>query len=98
MGHRPKAQKRQKLLLSITANVADGPSIEPLIRTIEITASANAAPDAISDFLLKNWEKLLTLILIPVAAWAWRAYQRRHQTVQATPLATLPAEQMRDAA
>ena len=94
----PKLKGKQKLLLSITANVADGPSIEPLVRTIEVTAGASAAPDAISDFLLKNWEKLLTVILIPVAAWGWRAYQKRHRAVQATPLPTLPAEQVRDAA
>jgi hypothetical protein len=94
----PKLKGKQKLLLSITAHAADGPSIEPLVRTIEVMASASAVPEAISDFLLKNWEKLLTVVLIPLAAWVWRVYQRRHRPVQATPLPTLRDEQMRDVA
>jgi len=79
----PKLKGRQKLLLSITAQLANGPSIEPLVRSIDVTASANAAPDAIADFLQKNWEKLLTVILIPVAAWGWRSYQKRQAAAQA---------------
>jgi hypothetical protein len=94
----PKLKGKQKLLLSITANLAEGPSIEPLVRTIEVMASASAAPEAVSDFLLKNWEKLLTVVLIPIAAWAWRAYKKRLLAIQAAPLPTLPADPRRDAA
>jgi hypothetical protein len=94
----PKQKGKQKLLLSVTAHVADGPAIQPLVRTIEVTAGPNETTDAVRDFLVKNWEKLLTVILIPLAAWGWKVNQKRRQAAQATPLPALPPEKLREAA
>lgn len=94
----PKLKGKQKLLLSITAHVADGPSIAPLVRTINVTAGASDTTDAIKDFVVKNWERLLTKILLPLAAWAWKVRQKRRQAQLTSPLPALPHEKIRDAA
>ena len=94
----PKLKGKQKLLLSITVHVADGPSIAPLVRTIEVTAGASEMTDAVKDFLVKNWEKLLTVILIPLGLWGWKVHRKRSEVLQTSPLPALPPEGIRDAA
>lgn len=94
----PKLKGKQKLLLSITVHVADGPSIAPLVRTIEVTAGASEMTDAVKDFLVKNWEKLLTVIHIPLGLWGWKVHRKRSEVLQTSPLPALPPEGIRDAA
>jgi len=76
----PKLEGDHKLLLTIVSNVDEGPSIEPLVRTIHVTAGPGHTADAIREFVLNNWEKLLTVVLIPIGAFAWRSYQKSRRT------------------
>lgn len=92
----PKQKGKQKLLLSITAHVPDGPAIQPLVRTIEVTAGANDAMGSVLEFIVKNWDKLLTVILIPLGAWGWQIYRKQRQAALATPLPALPPDRGRD--
>lgn len=97
----PKQKGAQKLLLSITAHVPGGPAFQPLVRTIEVTAAAGSTPAAMLDFLQRNWDKLLTLVLIPLAAWAWKAHQGRRTRRLPASAASQPAPPppaLRDAA
>lgn len=73
----PKAPGVHQLLLTITATADDGHVVEPLTRTIAVRTAQGSGPEAALDFVARNWEKLLTVVLLPAGLWMWRWYRRR---------------------
>lgn len=73
----PKAPGVHQLLLTITATAHEGPVVEPLTRTITVRTAPGSGTEATVDFVAKNWEKLLTVVLLPAALWTWRWYRKR---------------------
>lgn len=86
---RPKFKGKHWLLLTVTSKVEGSASIKPEVREIEVTAGADDAEDAARAFLTSNWKEILTVVLIPVGAGAWRLYRRKTAT-GFTPLPPLP--------
>lgn len=85
------------LQLTITSEFRGGPSVENFSRLIKVVAlpapvaSMPAQRDQTFDFVLKNWDKLLTLILVPVGGAAWAYFRRRRREALRTPLPSLPS-------
>lgn len=80
----PKEPGKQALLLTIQSVTKDGHIYTSLTREILVNALPAPAPhppptflDKTITFILGNWDKLLTLILIPLGGWAYRAYLKR---------------------
>lgn len=72
----PKTKGKEKLLLTITSNYGDGPTSEQLVRSIDVIARDNEITDQILDFVLKNWEKLLTIVVIPIGVLGWKSWRK----------------------
>jgi hypothetical protein len=85
----PKSPGRDTLLLSIVSDIEGGPQISSLVRQIDVSVTPYARA---TDFIVKNWDKLLTLLIFPAAAWAWQRHRKRRSTTPEAPLPPLPPE------
>ena len=72
----PKTKGTEKLLLTITSNYGDGPTSEQLVRSIDVVARDGETSQQILDFVLKNWEKLMTVVFIPIGVLGWKSWRK----------------------
>jgi hypothetical protein len=72
----PNTAGKEKLLLTITSNYGDGPTSEQLVRSIDVMARDKETSRQILDFVLKNWEKLLTIVVIPIGVLGWKSWHK----------------------
>jgi len=71
---KPKAAGAHPLILRVESELPDANVGSPFIRTIVVTATDTPMANQVTEFVMKNWDKLLTVVLIPLAGglWAWR--------------------------
>jgi hypothetical protein len=50
------------------------------LRTIEVVARDNEAMDTTLDFISKNWEKLISVVFIPIGVWGWKSLRKSPPT------------------
>lgn len=82
----PKVAGERTLLLTIYSALNGGAQIiQSLDRKISVAVLTPPPPPEPSfsaqvlGFALKNWDKLLTLILIPLAGWVWKRFGKKNE-------------------
>ncbi|MEX8501517.1 MAG: hypothetical protein AB3X41_00515 [Leptothrix ochracea] len=80
----PKVAGERTLLLTIYSALNGGAQIiQSLDRKISVAVLTPPPEPAFSaqvlGFALKNWDKLLTLILIPLAGWVWKRFGKKNE-------------------
>ncbi len=79
----PKVAGERTLMLTIYSALNGGSQIiQSLDRKISV-AVHTPPPEPFSTqvlgFALKNWDKLLTVVLIPLAGWAWKRWGKKKE-------------------
>lgn len=68
------------LVLTIKSELPGGDAYTPLVRTIRVKAlPPPSMQQKVIDFVVKNWDKLLTLVLIPLGAFGWKTWKSRRR-------------------
>jgi hypothetical protein len=82
----PKVAGERTLMLTIYSALNGGAQIiQSLDRKISVAVLTPPPPPEPSfsaqvlGFALKNWDKLLTLVLIPLAGWAWKRLGKKKE-------------------
>ena len=76
----PTVAGDHELVLKIVSELEPASVIESAVRSIKVRAVPAPEPDrwqSLLDFAVKNWEKLLTVVLIPVLGGFWSLMKRR---------------------
>lgn len=86
----PKTPGDHELLLTIESVMDPAGVFESTTRQIKVRAVPVPVPQpdrstAITDFVVKNWDKLWTLLLLPIAGGAWAYVKRRRAAAAAKP-------------
>lgn len=87
----PKKAGKHALVLSVESRLGPefGPVISSMSREIVVTAVPSPHPtawDKTLEFVMKNWEKLLTVVLIPLIGWMVAAIRKRRTSGAEKPL------------
>ena len=85
----PKKAGTHTLALTVESVVELAPIVESMSRQITVSSlPASAAPvgQQTGEFITKNWEKLLTLVLIPLVGGVWAYIKRRRAVASGAPL------------
>ena len=82
----PKEPGNQMLLLSIESKLEGGLTNEPFTRAIFVNALPPPLPPTLLqemvNFVVTNWDKLLTIVLIPIGGWFLRVYLKRRKIMR----------------
>lgn len=73
----PKMKGEHKLLLTLISQPEEGEVVEPIVRTIRVSAAEGEDRARVIDWIAQHWEKLLTLVLIPVGGYLVKVFHDR---------------------
>lgn len=79
-GISPKKPGDHTLILTIVSDLEGGLTNEPLLRKIFVkTIPEPPYGEKLVDFIIRNWDKLLALVLVPVGGWIFNTYRSRRR-------------------
>jgi hypothetical protein len=76
----PKSAGTHPLILQVESELPEANVKEPFVREIKVRALQVPMATQAMDFAMRNWDKLLTLVLLPLGAWALKRWRERRRS------------------
>jgi isopentenyl diphosphate isomerase/L-lactate dehydrogenase-like FMN-dependent dehydrogenase len=76
---RAKSAGTHPLILHVESELPEANVKDPFVREIHVRALQVPMATQAMDFAMRNWDKLLTLVLLPLGAWALKRWRDRRR-------------------